>query len=241
MLGISQKRIVKDIQLLNKNKDELITRGIHFHVNETDISKLYLMISPCHKQEGELISPYTGGFFLFEIDFPEDYPIAPPKVIFHPQQNKYRLHPNYYENGKVCLSMINTWSQPDWTATMSMMSLAAVLEERFNERGLSFEPGHEGDSPQKLMEFNNFVRFGVFDVAICSVLERKYPVYEPFQEFIQSKRMECIRLCQDVLDQGIQGIQGNQGSSSGLMSQSSYHHSANINYHKIMLRLQNSS
>lgn len=91
----------------------------------------------------ELKSPYTGGFFLFMLTIPDEFPLSPPKVVFHPQQNLVRLHPNYYENGKVCLSVINSWGAEDWTPSMSLLSIVNVLEERLNELSLQFEPGHE--------------------------------------------------------------------------------------------------
>ena len=38
---------------------------------------------------------------------PEDYPYSPPIVYYHSVGP--RIHPNLYENGRVCLSLLGTW------------------------------------------------------------------------------------------------------------------------------------
>ncbi len=45
---------------------------------------------------------YEGGIFDGIITFPENYPIRPPTVIF-----KKMIHPNVYDNGKVCISILH--------------------------------------------------------------------------------------------------------------------------------------
>ena len=80
-------------------------------------------------------SPYEGAYFFFDVDFPSSYPLEPPKVIFKTGDGGVRLHPNLYETkggpeyyGKVCLSILGTWSGEKWT---SSCSLRTVLLEIF--------------------------------------------------------------------------------------------------------------
>jgi ubiquitin-conjugating enzyme E2 O len=39
---------------------------------------------------------------------PAEYPAKPPQINYH--SYGYRLHPNLYAEGKVCLSLLGTWS-----------------------------------------------------------------------------------------------------------------------------------
>jgi ubiquitin-conjugating enzyme E2 O len=53
-------------------------------------------------------TPYEDGVFVFDIHLPPDYPNVAPAVHFHSFGD--RLNPNLYDNGKVCLSLLGTWS-----------------------------------------------------------------------------------------------------------------------------------
>ena len=70
-----------------------------------DISKA-LIIGPAG-------TPYEGGLFEFDILCPKEYPQSPPKVdcatASRLEARPFSLNPNLYNNGYVCLSVINTW------------------------------------------------------------------------------------------------------------------------------------
>ena len=51
---------------------------------------------------------------------PDDYPLSPPKFDFMTTNGIIRFNPNLYCNGKVCISMINTWSGPGWIPTYTL-------------------------------------------------------------------------------------------------------------------------
>eukprot|EP01128_Nolandella_sp_AFSM9_P007071 TRINITY_DN3779_c0_g1_i1.p1 TRINITY_DN3779_c0_g1~~TRINITY_DN3779_c0_g1_i1.p1 ORF type:complete len:870 (-),score=247.92 TRINITY_DN3779_c0_g1_i1:71-2680(-) len=51
---------------------------------------------------------YNHSFFFFDIAFPADYPLTPPKVYYHSYNNN--LNPNLKVDGMVCLSLLGTWS-----------------------------------------------------------------------------------------------------------------------------------
>jgi ubiquitin-protein ligase len=233
MLTIAQKRIIKDIGILEKNKVELHSRGVFWHFNEENIKSGAFLIIPKHKEANpQFTSPYTNGIFLFELDIPDDFPLSPPRLTFNPKQNKYRLHPNYYEYGKVCLSVINTWSGNDWTPSMSLMSIVNIVEERFNENSLRFEPGHEQDSDDKIIFFNKIIRYGVADVAICAVFENKYKEYAIFRDVIKEYwDVDFIKKVEKL-------AQDNPNTIN--MKQDSYNHFVGINWTGLYERLKES-
>lgn len=46
---------------------------------------------------------YEGGYFKAKMKFPNDYPYSPPKFCFLTKM----WHPNIYENGQVCISILH--------------------------------------------------------------------------------------------------------------------------------------
>lgn len=171
--SISNRRLLRDLKLLSDERDALAARGIYVRVDEGDMRNIDVLIVPKHKRDctdALLVSPYTGGFFLFKIRAPDDFPLSPPSVTFHPQQSRCRLHPNYYENGKVCLSIINTFGSADWSPAMSLMALVNTLEERFNERGVCFEPSQEAACAQVIKTYNAVVEYGKLKWAVINVM-----------------------------------------------------------------------
>lgn len=99
---------------------------------------------------GSAGTPYHNGLFFFDIYFPPQYPNEPPMVHYH--SGGLRINPNLYESGKVCLSLLNTWSGSQsevWNPMSStilqvLLSLQAlVLNEKpyFNEAGYDLQIG----------------------------------------------------------------------------------------------------
>ncbi|KAI3716259.1 hypothetical protein L6452_23476 [Arctium lappa] len=91
-------------------------------------------------------TPYHDGLFFFDIFFPASYPSVPPLVHYH--SGGLRINPNLYNCGKVCLSLINTWTggpKERWipgTSTMlqvlvSIQGLILNTNPYFNEPGFA--------------------------------------------------------------------------------------------------------
>ncbi|KAF8317902.1 ubiquitin-conjugating enzyme [Clavulina sp. PMI_390] len=53
---------------------------------------------------------YEGGFFRAILTFPPEYPLLPPKMRFVTQM----WHPNIYENGEVCISILHAPGEDQW-------------------------------------------------------------------------------------------------------------------------------
>lgn len=50
-------------------------------------------------------TPFEGGFFKFDINFPADYPASAPELICRTPI----LHFNFYSSGRVCVDTISKW------------------------------------------------------------------------------------------------------------------------------------
>ena len=60
---------------------------------------------------GPLGTPFQNAPFLFDLFLPPaKFPQEPPKVFFHSWAGGTRVSPNLYSEGKVCLSLLGTWS-----------------------------------------------------------------------------------------------------------------------------------
>ncbi|WVR08883.1 hypothetical protein IAU60_005942 [Kwoniella sp. DSM 27419] len=77
---------------------------VRTYENRTDLMRV-LIVGP----EG---TPYADAPFVFDVYLnPTKFPNDPPLVHFHSHTNgNGRCNPNLYEDGKVCLSILGTWS-----------------------------------------------------------------------------------------------------------------------------------
>ncbi|XP_077474635.1 ubiquitin-conjugating enzyme E2 Z isoform X8 [Stigmatopora argus] len=90
-------RIKRDIMSIYKEPPP----GMFIVPDPQDMTKIHALIT------GPFDTPYEGGFFLFLFRCPPDYPIHPPRVkLITTGQNTVRFNPNFYRNGKVCLSIL---------------------------------------------------------------------------------------------------------------------------------------
>ena len=132
-------------------------------------------------------TPYANGCFVFDILL-QQYPKQPPKVKFVTTGGgKYRMNPNLYEDGKVCLSLLGTWSGPAWQpgestllqVLVSIQSLILVPDPYFNEPGWECQRGTE-NGKKLSQDYNNKIREYTLRAAIFPFLESGGP-YPEFQ------------------------------------------------------------
>ncbi len=77
-------------------------------------------------------TPYAYGTFIYKVTIPSNYPISPPKVILSTTGGgSVRFNPNLYSCGKVCLSLLGTWSGSggeNWTPTSNLMQVFLSIQ-----------------------------------------------------------------------------------------------------------------
>ncbi|CAI9100885.1 OLC1v1038073C1 [Oldenlandia corymbosa var. corymbosa] len=110
-------------------------------------------------------TPYHDGLFFFDIFFPSNYPFVPPLVHYH--SRGYRINPNLYETGKVCLSLLNTWwgsNKERWIPNQStiLQVLVSIQGLILNSKPYFNEParpasGFRFEDPWKLYNENTFI------------------------------------------------------------------------------------
>lgn len=141
--------------------------GMFIVPDESDMTLIHALLT------GSFDTPYEGGFFYLLIRCPPDYPIRPPRVkIMTTGEGKVRFNPNLYKNGKVCLSIIGTWSGPSWSPAQSLSSVLLSIQSLMNEKPYFNEPGFEKErNPGDSARYNQIIKHETLRVAVCDMLE----------------------------------------------------------------------
>ncbi|XP_058812642.1 (E3-independent) E2 ubiquitin-conjugating enzyme [Topomyia yanbarensis] len=136
----------KAIQREHKLLRTALPPGVWVRTFEDRLDLLSVMI------EGPKKTPYEDGLFLFDIQLGQEYPTAPP-LCHYISYCSDRLNPNLYEDGKVCVSLLGTWSGkgtemwgPNSTllqVIVSIQGLILVDEPYFNEAGYEKQRGSQ--------------------------------------------------------------------------------------------------
>ncbi|ABO96416.1 predicted protein [Ostreococcus lucimarinus CCE9901] len=70
-------------------------------------------------------SPYNGGVFFLDIQFPTDYPFKPPKVTFRTRI----YHCNVNSSGQICLDILKEQWSPALTISKVLLSICSLLTD----------------------------------------------------------------------------------------------------------------
>jgi ubiquitin-conjugating enzyme E2 D/E len=109
------KRIQKELAELVKDPPSNCSAGPHFD----DIMKWRATIT------GPEGTPYHGGIFFLDIDFPIDYPFKPPHVKFITPI----LHPNVSSSGGICIDILKDKWSPALTVSKLLLSISSLMHE----------------------------------------------------------------------------------------------------------------
>uniref|UniRef100_A0A8C5S9Q6 Ubiquitin-conjugating enzyme E2 Z n=1 Tax=Laticauda laticaudata TaxID=8630 RepID=A0A8C5S9Q6_LATLA len=166
-------RIKRDIMSIYKEPPP----GMFVVPDPHDMTKIHALIT------GPFDTPYEGGFFLFLFRCPPDYPIHPPRVkLMTTGNNTVRFNPNFYRNGKVCLSILGTWTGPAWSPAQSISSVLISIQSLMTENPYHNEPGFEQERhPGDSKNYNECIRHETIRIAVCDMLEGKCPCPEPLR------------------------------------------------------------
>jgi ubiquitin-conjugating enzyme E2 Z len=166
-------RLLKDVKHILKNP--LTENGIYYIHDDIDMLKGYALII------GSSETPYFGGNYFFELNYPSDYPHSPPKVKYCTNNNKIRFNPNLYTCGKVCISLLNTWRGEQWTSCQTISTVLLTLCTLLCKNPLLNEPGiHFKDNDME--KYNKIIQYSNIDVAVCDIVDKKSGIFMPFFE-----------------------------------------------------------
>lgn len=157
------QRLLRDVKNIMRNP--LTDNGIYYVHDDEDMLKGYAMIV------GPSETPYFGGFYFFEFSYPADYPHSPPSVKYMTNGDNIRFNPNLYVNGKVCISLLNTWRGEQWTSCQSISTVLLNLCTLLCKDPLLNEPG----VGKTHLDFNNYTRvieYKNIEIAILRMITK---------------------------------------------------------------------
>ena len=109
------KRINKELQDLGKDPPENCSAG---PIGDDMFQWNATIMGPCD-------SPYAGGVFFLNINFPPDYPFKPPKVHFVTKI----YHCNVHSNGSICLDILKDQWSPALTISKVLLCISSLLTD----------------------------------------------------------------------------------------------------------------
>lgn len=152
-------RIIQDyVKFSQDNIDD-----IYLHINHDNIFVQYAMIV------GPVNTPYFGGFYIFKITYPTDYPQSPPHVVMITTNMKIRFNPNISECGKLYLSILD---ESSWKPYMNIKLVLLSIQSLMTDTPLKNEPYYENmkEDNYKMVYYNNYITFYNYKFAIIEIL-----------------------------------------------------------------------
>ncbi|XP_058764510.1 probable ubiquitin-conjugating enzyme E2 23 [Vicia villosa] len=151
------KKVQQDWGILQNNLPEEIF--VRVYEDRMDLLRAVIV--------GPFGTPYQDGLFFFDFHLPPEYPDVPPSAYYH--SGGWRINPNLYEEGKVCLSLLNTWtgrgnevwdpkSSSILQVLVSLQGLVLNSKPYFNEAGYDKQTGTaEGEKNSLSYNENTFL------------------------------------------------------------------------------------
>ena len=200
-------RILSEFSSLKKNMPINWDSSILMRICKTNLNLITFLIV------GPKDTPYHNGLFEFHAYFPDDYPYSVPNVLLKTTGGgRVRFNPNLYNSGKVCLSLLGTWSGEQgesWNRDIStfLQVLISIQSLIFVEKPYFNEPGYENsmntDKGDKLnAEYSDNIRLETIREAINNTIENKKEYYSDFiDNHFKAKYNEICKTIESWIDE----------------------------------------
>ena len=205
----SMLRIVSEISSFRKNLPNNWDSSVLMRINKTNVNMISFVII------GPKDTPYHNGIFEFHAFLPNGYPSTIPQVLINTTSGgKVRFNPNLYSCGKVCLSLLGTWSGEQgesWNSELStflqviisIQSLILVEKPYFNEPGYERTMNSPGGM-ELSKKYNEAVRLNTIKVAMIENIKNKIDSFENLTvEHFKYKKDEIINTVKQWIDESI--------------------------------------
>lgn len=171
------KRFQKEIRQLyiQQSQRNLLDNDYLIYYDETNTNKLHAII------KAPVDSVYRHRFIRLDFTIPANYPHSPPEVTFI-NYDGVRIHPNMYEDGKCCATILNTWGDDKfekWTSSMGIETILLTFHSFLDNNPYMYEPGGRDDP-----SYTVYVQHQSW--TSCLIRYLQHEKNETFKEFIHN-------------------------------------------------------
>lgn len=192
---MSNKRLLKELQklILQQNSKPLVDNDYIISFDENNVNKISTII------KGPYDSVYRHKFIKLDFDIPHNYPHSPPKVtfIFYDKFNFKRIHPNFYEDGRCCSTILNTWNSggnDKWTSSMGIETILLTFQSFLDNKPYTYEPGDGDDT-----SYTQYVLYQTWHTCLIKYLDNRESQPEIFTNYIYNYLLLNIEdICEDL-------------------------------------------
>ena len=176
-------KLTKELATYNNALPMNVNSSIYIRYNSSNLQNMKALII------GPKDTPYENGCYIFDLFIPHNYPEVPPKISLQTTGGgTVRFNPNLYNNGKVCLSLLGTWSGEGgekWnpnTSTLlqvfvSIQSFIFIENPYFNEPGYEKTINTQNGNNQNF-KYNDERRYNNIKWAINDNIENPDPEFK---------------------------------------------------------------
>lgn len=132
------KRIAKELQLFNASP----VKNIFLDFSENNLAVLHILMI------GQRHTPYSRMFLRFRLEFPDDYPLKPPKIALTSSYDR-KIHPNVFPGGWICLSTLNVGDSSGWVPSISLSALLITIYSMFTAEMIQIDNTHINERSTK--------------------------------------------------------------------------------------------
>jgi ubiquitin-conjugating enzyme E2 Z len=162
------KRLINDVKYLKNNP--LNSNGIYYIHDDDNLMIGYALVIGPQK------TVYENGFYFFKFDFTPSYPHEPPIVTFMTNGGNVRFNPNLYTNGKVCISLLNTWTGEQWTSCQTISTILLTLCTLLNDNPLLNEPEILSNN-KNIQSYDKLLLYSNLNIAVCDVVNENSHIH----------------------------------------------------------------
>ncbi|KAL1486422.1 hypothetical protein MTO96_046971 [Rhipicephalus appendiculatus] len=151
--------------------------GIFIAPEEHDITKIDAIVM------GAKGTPLEGGFFHFNVQCTDRYPLEPPKVTsMTTDAGRVQFNEHIYKSGSICLSTLNTFGST-WSPAQSLSSLLLSIQSLLCDV-------HKFKDEAANDRFESILQHETVRVAVCDTVEACLRDKSPFAQTLKDSMLK---------------------------------------------------